>query len=128
MADEDQELLRTVREWRPPETLHPIAMKAWDVYQRNGHDLPPEAMVELKSLLDAYGDDLKGLAAAIEGMTRFMLLLDHHRKEPENSRRSCCSCDRTPSASSRRANASFSGTRSEKPGACSPSRRVVSKI
>jgi hypothetical protein len=33
----------------------------------------------------------------------------------------------TPSASSARAIASFAGTSSEKPGACSPSRRVVSK-
>jgi len=34
----------------------------------------------------------------------------------------------TPSASSARASASFSSTCSEKPGPCSPSRRVVSKI
>jgi hypothetical protein len=34
----------------------------------------------------------------------------------------------TPSASSWRASCSFSGTVSEKPGACSPSRRVVSKM
>jgi hypothetical protein len=33
----------------------------------------------------------------------------------------------TPSASSWRASLSFSSTRMEKPGACSPSRRVVSK-
>ena len=34
----------------------------------------------------------------------------------------------TPSASSARAIASFDGTSSEKPGACSPSRSVVSKM
>ena len=32
MSNEDQELLRAVREWRPPKALHPMAMTAFGVY------------------------------------------------------------------------------------------------
>jgi hypothetical protein len=84
MSKEDQELLRAVREWRPPETLHPIAGEAWKIYERAGLKLTPEAMAELKAALDVYADDLLKLAEACEGMTRFMVMLNEHRKEPQN--------------------------------------------
>ena len=87
MSNEDQELLRAVREWRPPKALHPMAMTAFGVYDENGSDLPPQAMAELKAALDAYGDDLKGLAEACEGMTRFMLLLSEHYKDAPNAQK-----------------------------------------
>jgi hypothetical protein len=87
MSKEDQELLRAVREWRPPTTLHPIAMTAWEIYERYKQDLPPEAMTELRAAMDSYGDDLKRLAEASEGMIRFMLLLNEHLKDEANGKK-----------------------------------------
>lgn len=87
MSKEDQELLRQVREWRPPKTLHPIAMTAWEVYERHTQDLPPPAIAELRAALDAYGDDLQGLAEASEGLIRFMLLLSDHLADEANSKK-----------------------------------------
>lgn len=87
MSTEDQELLKAVREWRPPEKLHPIAMTAWEVYDSHGFDLPPDAMGQLRAALDAYGDDLTGLAEACEGMVRFMILLNEHQKDEANGKK-----------------------------------------
>ena len=87
MSKEDDELLRAVREWRPPQTLHPMAMTAWEVFDRHGSDLPPAAIGELRAALDAYGDDLTGLAEACEGMVRFMLLLTEHIKDEANGKK-----------------------------------------
>jgi hypothetical protein len=79
MSEEDVALLRAVREWRPPDTLHPIAMEAWHLYAAHGRRLPPVAIDELRALLERYGGsgaDLFGLGAAIEGLARFIILLD----------------------------------------------------
>jgi hypothetical protein len=85
--EEDEALLKAVREWRPPTKLHPIAMHAWGIYEKNNFDLPPAAVAELRAALDSYGDDLIKLAEAIEGVTRFMILLNEHRKDEANGKR-----------------------------------------
>src|SRR5215470_8947328 len=74
MAEDDLKLLQAVRDWKPPTTLHPIAMYAFGFYERAGFKLTNEGLEELKKVLDAYGDDLKGLAEALEGLTRFLIL------------------------------------------------------
>jgi|GEM_PF-2383813 len=40
----DAALLRLVREWRPPATLHPIAMQAWHSYQDGGKPLSDDSV------------------------------------------------------------------------------------
>jgi hypothetical protein len=85
MSQEDEELLKAVREWRPSTTLHPIAVLAWTLYEKNEMSFPQSAVDELRSVLDSYGDDIAGLAAGIEGAVRFMLLLDQ-RGDQESSK------------------------------------------
>ena len=85
MSREDEELLKAVQEWRPSTTLHPVAVLSWTLYEKNGMSFPPSAVDELREVLDAYGDDLAGLAAGIEGAVRFMLLLDQ-RGDQESSK------------------------------------------
>jgi hypothetical protein len=78
MLQDDVKLLQAVRDWRPPDQLHPIAMYAWHLYEKNRDALPAPAIEELRAILDGYGDDLKGLAEGIEGLTRFLLLMTEH--------------------------------------------------
>jgi hypothetical protein len=73
MSQEDEALLRAVRDWRPPTTLHPIAMFAWNLYEGSGMSLPPEAVQTLRARLDALRDNLIALAEHLEGLTRFMI-------------------------------------------------------
>jgi hypothetical protein len=85
MTKEDEDLLKAVREWKPSTTLHPIAVVSWNLYEQNNMTFPPAAVADLKAMLDDYGDDVAGLAMAIEGATRFMLLLDS-RGDHESSK------------------------------------------
>jgi hypothetical protein len=85
MSNEDEDLLRAVREWRPSTTLHPVAVLCWTLYEKNEMSVPQSAVDHLKSVLDAYGEDLAGLAAAMEGAVRFMVLLDQ-RGDQEGSK------------------------------------------
>ncbi len=84
MSDEDKKLLEAVRNWRPPKELHPICMAAYGVYAEHDNALPPEAIRDLRRVLDGYGDDLEALAAAMEGMIRFMLYLGEILGDKEN--------------------------------------------
>ncbi|MCC7383158.1 MAG: hypothetical protein IT384_15070 [Deltaproteobacteria bacterium] len=87
MAKEDLELLQAVRDWQPPTTLHPIARQAAQVYERNGNALPPSAVEEIRGFLNAFGkddQDLKGLAEAIEGLTRFMIVVTENLNDKES--------------------------------------------
>lgn len=87
MSDEDEKLLKAVREWRPPTKLHPIAMHAFHIYEEAGMSLPPDAMAKLKATLDAYLPDLVALAEALEGLTRFMMLVtEHHKDQPSGDK------------------------------------------
>ncbi|MBI4819150.1 MAG: hypothetical protein HY791_22955 [Deltaproteobacteria bacterium] len=79
--EEDTELLRAVREWRPPEKLHPIAMFTWDIYEANEFSMPPEGVAKVKAVLDGYGDDLVALAEAMEGLIRFILCVRHMKQD-----------------------------------------------
>jgi hypothetical protein len=83
MSEEDLKLLQAVRDWRPPQQLHPIAMVAWQLYEDGGFKLSDEALAKLRAILDDYGDDLKSLAEAIEGCTRFLILLSEHQKDQD---------------------------------------------
>lgn len=85
MSEEDRKLLEAVRNWRPPTELHPIAMASFGVYAEAGNDLTPKGLQELRNVLDEYGDDLEALAAAMEGMVRFMLYLGEHLGDKDNA-------------------------------------------
>lgn len=85
MSQEDVELLKAVREWKPPEELHPMAMTAWHFYEEAGNDLTPEVLSKLKEILDEYGDNLVGLAEAIEGLVRFMLYVGDNLDDKKNA-------------------------------------------
>lgn len=85
MSDEDAKLLQAVRDWRPPTKLHPIAMQVWQIYEKHGLKMPPEGLQEIRDLLAAYGDDLKALAEALEGLSRFMLLAGEHHKDKKTA-------------------------------------------
>ncbi|MEL7367612.1 MAG: hypothetical protein AAFN74_01775 [Myxococcota bacterium] len=85
MSSEDRKLLEAVRNWRPPQELHPIAMVAFGLYDEAGNKLPPATIKELRRVLDGYGEDLESLAAAMEGMTRFMLYIGDNLKDQESS-------------------------------------------
>ncbi len=58
-----------------------MAMHAFHIYEDHKNALPPEAIAKLKATLDAYGDDLKGLAEAMEGLTRFMIYVGENLKD-----------------------------------------------
>jgi hypothetical protein len=83
MSEEDQKLLKAIRDWRPPKTLHPIAMNAVEIYEANGKAMTPEAVQGIRDLLDGYNGDMVGLAKALEGLARFMILLTDHEKDKE---------------------------------------------
>ena len=61
MSDEDVKLLEAVRDWRPPEKLHPLAMFAWQQYEEHGNGLPDEALALLTSRRQA--DQIEGETA-----------------------------------------------------------------
>lgn len=84
MSEEDRKLLQAVRDWRPPQQLHPICGAAYGLYAQHGNALPPEALQQIRNVLDDYGDDLEGLAAAMEGLVRVMLYLQEHLGDKEN--------------------------------------------
>ena len=83
--EEDEQLLQAIKDWRPSTKLHPLAVLCWMLYEKNEMSFPQSALDEVKATLDSYGDDIAGLAAAIEGATRFMLLLDQ-RGDTESSK------------------------------------------
>lgn len=87
MSQEDVELLQAVRDWRPPTSLHPMAMQAFHVYERHGMALTADGLAELRATLDAQRDDLKALAEHIEGVARFMILIGEHFKDAEGAKR-----------------------------------------
>lgn len=82
MSQEDAELLRLVREWRPSATLHPIAMQAWDIYEDGGVTLSDESLEKIKGAVDGYAGELKSLGEALEGLARFSILLSDHQADP----------------------------------------------
>ena len=73
--EEDLELLQAVRNWKPPKTVHPSALLAVQLYEANGMSLPDEAMQTLRSMIEAYGENLVGRAEALEGLTRFLMFM-----------------------------------------------------
>jgi hypothetical protein len=83
--EEDLKLLDAVRNWRPPKKLHPMAMVAWKMYEEGGNTLSDESISKLREVLDAYGDDLKGLAEACEGLTRFVMYTSQNLGDEENA-------------------------------------------
>ena len=85
MSDEDRKLLEAVRNWRPPTTLHPIAVVAFTMYDNNGNAFPPKALADLDRVLDEYDDDLESLASAMEGLIRCMIYVGDHLGDKENA-------------------------------------------
>ncbi len=85
MTAEDRKLLEAVRNWKPPKELHPIAPASFTIYEKAGNSLPPPAMEQLKSLLEAYAEDLGELAMAMEGMIRFMRYVGENLGDKESS-------------------------------------------
>ncbi len=82
--EEDLKLLQAVRDWRPPATLHPIAIFASKVYLEHDDSMPPEAIQKVRDVLNKAGDDLIALAEALEGLTRFMVLLQTREKTEDS--------------------------------------------
>lgn len=79
--EEDVELIRAVREWKQPDELHPIAIYAWDVYEVAGLQMTDDGVEVLRVRLNGYGDDLAGLAMAMEGLIRFILCMRQLRED-----------------------------------------------
>lgn len=73
--------MRLVREWRPSDVLHPIAMQAWHIYEDGGLTLSDESLEQIKGALDGYTGDLVSLGQALEGLVRFSLLLSEHQQD-----------------------------------------------
>ena len=82
---DDEELLEAVKSWRPPEKLHPLAMQAWDLYEAAGNRLPEDGIQTIRDVLDSHGDDLVGLAEALEGLTRFLIHASEELEDEETS-------------------------------------------
>lgn len=76
--DDDKKLLQAVQEYRPPAELHPIAVHAWNLYESNGNALPPEAVQNLRGILDPLKGDLIALGEAGLGLARFMVYVTEH--------------------------------------------------
>ena len=51
-------ILEVLRDYRPPKKLHPIAGKAYDMYDAAGFKLTDEAKEVIRQELDSHGDDL----------------------------------------------------------------------
>lgn len=85
MSNEDIELLKAIRDYKPPAKLHPIAMVAWELYEKNNDTLTPEGEQQLREILESYGDDLKALMDAMEGLTRFMVFVSENEKDLETA-------------------------------------------
>lgn len=86
MSEEDVKLLEAVRDWRPPEKLHPMAMVVWGIYEDAGNKMSPTELGRVRELFDAYGEDLTGLAEAMEGVVRFMLYVGDELKDKESAK------------------------------------------
>lgn len=79
--EEDKKLLHSVQNWQPPKSLHPIAAEALKIYEAAGNQMTDEATEALRAAIEAYSDkdeDQKALGEALEGVTRFMILLRDH--------------------------------------------------
>ncbi len=87
MSEEDEQLLEAVRTWRPPEKLHPMAMVVWGIYEEAGNTLSPPELQKVRDLFDAYGEDLVGLAEAMEGVVRFMLYVGDGLDDKESAKK-----------------------------------------
>lgn len=83
-TEEDAKILEAVRNWRPPKKLHPMAMVAWKLYEEGGNTLSEASVQNLRDALNGYGDDLKGLAEACEGLTRFVMYVSQNLGDKEN--------------------------------------------
>lgn len=86
--EEDRALLESLQRWQPPTQLHPIAMLAFHLYEEAGMAMTDAVVAELRGLLDGYAEEdasLIPLAEALEGSTRFMILLRDHRSDPEGA-------------------------------------------
>lgn len=69
----DEELLEQLKAYRPPKKLHPIAGKAYDLYDAAGFKLTDEAIAELRKDLQSYYGDLKALTDALCGLAAFIM-------------------------------------------------------
>jgi hypothetical protein len=80
--EEDIQILTALRDYRPPQKLHKIAMFAWALYEDAERSLPPEAIDALRSDLAAY-QDLKDLTDALCGLSAFVIYVTEHLGDPE---------------------------------------------
>jgi hypothetical protein len=77
-----QELLDAIRNYRPPKKLHPIAGKAYDLYDRAGFELTDEAIAELRADLEGLRGDLKALTDAMCGLSAFVIYANEKLNDP----------------------------------------------
>lgn len=80
-TEEDRQILELVRNWKPSEELHASARLAWILYEHGQKSVNDFMVEELHKVLSAYGDDLVGLARAMEGLIRFNVFLRTHEKD-----------------------------------------------
>lgn len=71
--EDDRKLVQAVKDYRPPNTLHPIANQAWDLYEAGGNAWSPASQLRIREILDGQRADLKALGEAIFGLARFMI-------------------------------------------------------
>jgi len=78
-----QDLLRRARAYRPPTTLHPIAVHAVSLHEKNGDRLLLTDAGPLRDELNALRDaeDFEGLADALCGLAAFIWYSKEHLED-----------------------------------------------
>ncbi len=68
-----EQILDAIKNYRPPPQIHPVAIKAFDLYRANDWKMTDEIVGTLRKELDALGTDLKVLSDAMCGLVAFMV-------------------------------------------------------
>jgi hypothetical protein len=82
----DFTILELLRDYRPPTKLHPLAGRAYDLYDAAEFQITDEVLEELRTALKGY-DDLKDLTDALCGLSAFMIYLSEKREDEEGAER-----------------------------------------
>ncbi|MBI2374130.1 MAG: hypothetical protein HYV07_09035 [Deltaproteobacteria bacterium] len=68
-----EQILEAIKNYRPPAQIHPVAIRAFELYKGNDWKMTDEIVAALRKDLDAIGTDLKALSDAMCGLVAFMI-------------------------------------------------------
>jgi hypothetical protein len=83
-GDDGLKLLQALRDYRPPKKLHPIADKAFSLYQKGDYKVTDETIAILRADLDAIAHDIKLHTDALCGVTAFMIYINEKYEDHES--------------------------------------------